>query len=58
MKYIVQIKQYTDDKVFKEFGPFDDKRLAEKCDDGININLNHEYCYTVIVEKPHPKTGL
>ena len=52
MKYIVQIKQYSDDKVIKELGPFYSERMAERADNGVNINLNHEEYYTITVEKP------
>ena len=59
MKYIIQIKMYTtdDDVVIKELGPFGSKRQAAKCDDGVNINLNHEDYYTLIVENPDTKAG-
>ena len=57
MKYIVQIKQYEDDKVIKEFGPYDAMWSAEKVCDRIEINMNIDGFYTDIVEKPqNPKT--
>ena len=49
-EYTVQIKRFSDDEVVKEFGPHPE-RFAEKIDDGVNRNLNHEEFYTVIVEK-------
>lgn len=36
--------------VVKELGPFS-KKKADKVDDGININLNHDEYYTVITYK-------
>lgn len=50
MKYTVQIKQYSDDKVIREFKPCSSERQAEKLDNGVNINLNHEDYYTIIKE--------
>ena len=50
MKHKVQIKRYSDDKVIEEY-EYSSERLAEKADNGINRNLNHNEYYTVI-EKP------
>ena len=60
MEYIVQIKMYTtddDDVMIKELGPFNSERQAAKCDDGVNINLNHEDYYTLIIENPDTIKG-
>jgi len=51
-EYTVQIKQFSDDEVIKELGPFKIKRMAEKCEDGVLINLNYEEYYTDIIENP------
>jgi len=50
MNYLVQIKTYGSDKIVETMGPFT-KRKAEQVDKGVNINLNHEQYYTVIIEK-------
>lgn len=47
--YKVQIKRYGTDEVVEEIKA-DSERAAERVDDGVNINLNHDRFYTVIVE--------
>lgn len=47
MKYIVQIIEHRTEKVIKEI-ECPTERKAEKIDDGVNINLNHENYYTKI----------
>jgi len=47
--YFVQIIEYENDRVVEIMGPFAEIK-AVKVDDGVNINLNHEKYYTIIVE--------
>jgi len=49
MTWTVEIRRHNDDGVEKVFGPYDHEAWAERIDDGLNINLNHEVFYTVIV---------
>ena len=49
-EFYVQIIAYKGDKVIEELGPFPG-RQADKVDDGININLNHDAFYTLVVEE-------
>ena len=49
--FYVQIVKFQDEEIVKEMGPMPEFK-AEKVDDGVNINLNHEEYYTKIVEKP------
>jgi len=46
--FYVEIVSYENDKVEERRGPFSERR-ADKIDDGLNINLNHEAFYTRIV---------
>jgi hypothetical protein len=52
-EFYVEIVQYAeegeDEKVVKRSGPHSERR-ADKIDDGLNINLNHERFYTRVVE--------
>lgn len=48
--YYVQIIQYKDEKVIDELGPSSESK-ADRVDIGVNINLNHEDFYTLIVQK-------
>jgi len=50
MKFYVQIKRFSDSGIEKELGPFSERR-ADKVDDGVNINLNHDEYFTQIVKK-------
>ena len=52
MNFIVEIVKYEGGEVIKRFSPMSE-RQAERVDDGININLNHEEYYTRIVEVSH-----
>jgi hypothetical protein len=45
----VVIKEFGTNKVIKEI-PCDSKGKAERVEDGININLNHDKYYTSIEE--------
>lgn len=45
----VEVRDCDTDKPVKVLGPYAQERLAEKADDGVNRNLNHEAFYTVIV---------
>lgn len=38
------------DEIVKEFKPTANRRMAEKIENGVNINLNHERYYTEIRE--------
>lgn len=52
--WYVEIRPYTEDEKdpgFRRMGPFSE-RLADKVDDGVNINLNHGKYYTRIVRAP------
>lgn len=46
----VEIVSYETGEVVKEFKPVSSERRAEKLDNGVNINLNHEKYFTRIVE--------
>ena len=49
-KYYVEIVKYGEpEEVVKRMGPMYERK-AEKVDDGVNINLNHNEYYTRIVE--------
>lgn len=49
MTWQVEVRRYGDDGVEKVFGPYPRERNAERVEGGLNINLNHEAFYTVIV---------
>jgi len=48
MPYIIQIIEYGTGRIAKEFEPITSERMADKVDNGVNINLNHERFYTLI----------
>lgn len=48
-KVYVEIVEYNTGKVIKRMGPMT-RHSAERVDDGVNINLNHEEFYTRIVD--------
>ena len=48
--YYVQILSFDNDRLIKEFGPTNERR-ADKIDDGLNINLDHNKYYTIITQK-------
>ena len=45
--HYVVVRRYDNDKEVFRRGPFD-AGMADKIDDGLNINLNHDEFYTVI----------
>lgn len=51
--WYVQIIEVTDggEKIDRELGPYDDERLADKADNGVNRNLNHERFFTRQVQR-------
>ena len=50
-EYYVDIMRFENDgELVERMGPFTEKK-AEKVDGGVNINLNHEEYYTLIVEE-------
>ena len=48
-QFFVEIRQYEEYKVIERMGPYSE-RQADKIDSGVNINLNHEKYYTMVVE--------
>ena len=46
--YYIEVRELETDKVVKRMGPHNERR-AERIDDGLNHNLNHDKYYTVIV---------
>ena len=50
MKYIVEVVRFENEEVVKRI-ECDTERKADRVDDGLNINLNHEDFYTRIVEQ-------
>ncbi len=51
MGWFVDIIEYEGDKVEKTLGPYGTERQADRADDGVNINLNHERFYTRVDER-------
>jgi len=51
-KYIVQVVEYKTGHAVHTIGPFYSERQAEKADDGLQRNLNHELYFTQLVEQP------
>ncbi len=49
-EFYVKIIEHKTRKTIKQMGPYTEHK-ADKIDDGININLNHEEFYTQIVIK-------
>ncbi len=47
-RFYVEIVRYDDEAVVKQSGPFSERK-ANRVDDGLNINLNHERYFTRIV---------
>lgn len=50
MGYYVEVIEYDTDKVVRRFGPHP-QRKAEKIDDGLQHNLNHDRFLTRIVNE-------
>ncbi len=55
MRYFVLIQKYDDDKFVKRIPCGESERKAEKVDSEININLNHDEYYTIIVNDGNGK---
>ena len=49
MTHIVKIISFETEEVLKEY-PCNSERQADRVDDGLNINLDHEKFFTVIEE--------
>lgn len=47
-QFYVDVVSYEDGAVVKRLGPMAERK-ADKVDDGLNINLNHDKYYTLIV---------
>lgn len=52
--FVVRIIETSTNRIEKEFSPQFHKRAAERIEDGVNINLNHERFHTEIFEKTAP----
>jgi hypothetical protein len=50
-QYFVEIVKYEGEEVVERRGPFSEWK-ANKIDDGLNINLNHESYFTRVMEEP------
>ncbi len=50
-EFYVEIREIKTRKVEKRMGPFASERMAEKCDRGANINLDHARYFTNITTK-------
>ncbi len=48
--FYVAIVAFNDEATVREIGPQPTKKGAEKVEDGVNINLDHERFYTEIRE--------
>lgn len=55
--YMVEIVNYDTGIAEKKIGPFNSKCRAEKAEDGVIINLNHDEYYTRIAEKSSEDDG-
>jgi len=51
MKWYTQIVNTKSKKITLEMGPFNSERQAECCENGANINLNHDSFHTVVLQK-------
>lgn len=49
--FFVQIIESATNNVEKELGPYASERLADRADNGVNINLDQERFYTLVVER-------
>ena len=47
VEYYVEIWEHKKQEMVKQMGPFSERK-ADKLDDGVHINLNHDEFYTVI----------
>ena len=52
--YYVEIVEYETEQVVDRIDCGASGRRADRIDDGVNINLNHERFYTRIVEEKEP----
>ena len=55
MRYFVEIVTHETQTVLKRIDAGKSERTADKCEDGVNINLNHEAFYTRIVAEEDKK---
>lgn len=46
VEFYVEIVDMDTDEVVEKLGPYTNERLAEKVENGVNINLNHEKFFT------------
>ena len=56
MTYIIQIIEYGTGRIEKEFEPIASEHMADKVDNGVNINLDHERFYTLIKNTEEKET--
>ena len=47
----VQVIETETEKVEREIGPYTTERMAERAEDGVNRNLNHDRFHTDIREE-------
>lgn len=50
IRYLVEVVDLETSKIVKTLGPYSSERQAERADDGVQHNLNHEAYFTQIVE--------
>lgn len=50
MSYYVEIREYETDRLEKRLGPMSERK-ADKVDDGLTRQLDHDRFYTVIVNE-------
>lgn len=47
--YYIEIVEFASEKVIERKGPYSEHK-ADRIDDGMNINLNHEKYYTRVIK--------
>ena len=48
-QWVVEVYRFDNGEVVQRIGPYKTERQADKVDDGINVNLNHDAYYTLVL---------
>jgi uncharacterized FlaG/YvyC family protein len=51
MKFVIQVREFNTDTLVREIGPYQSLRLAEKAEDGLTRQLDHDRFYSDVIEK-------
>ena len=53
-EFFVEVVSYESDEVIRRIGPYASERAADKAENGVMANMNHDAYYTRVAEDGGP----